>query len=34
MDLKEKVKMSEDDIKTLFYVLDENEKGYITIKEI
>ena len=28
--LKEKVKMSEDDIKTIFFVLDQHHKGIVT----
>ena len=33
-DIKDKIKMSEDDIKTLFHVLDEDETNHITIEDI
>ena len=33
-DIKEKIKISEDDIKTLFFILDDEKEGFITIKNI
>ena len=33
-DIKEKIKISEDDVKTLFHVLDEEKQGFITIDDI
>ena len=32
--LKDKVKMSEDDIKTIFFVLDQHHKGIVTAVEL
>lgn len=31
---KEKVKLSEDDVKTLFYLIDEETRGYLTADSI
>lgn len=33
-ELKEKVKISEDDIKTIFYILDTEKKNSITLTEL
>ena len=33
-DLREKIKISEDDIKTLFFVLEEEETGSITLENL
>lgn len=30
-DMRDKIKISEDDIKTIFFILDEEEKGNLTI---
>ena len=33
-DIKEKIKISEDDVKTIFHVLDEENQGFITINDV
>lgn len=33
-DIRDKVKMSEDDIKTLFYILNEKERNFIRLDDI
>lgn len=33
-ELREGIKISEDDIKTLFFILDSNKRGFITLSEI